>query len=91
MRDLIKDGVAHQLPDDPLQISLTLPQLSSDITTIIDILQFLVQSILQNQQSAGGDMNTFSEDRNCFLWVVSVVVLSVSLVILERLLLVAPL
>ena len=36
-------------------------------------------------------MNTFSEDRNCFLWVVSVVVLSVSLVVLERLLSVAPL
>ena len=35
-------------------------------------------------------MNTFSEDRNCFLWVVSVVVLSVSLVVLERLLSVAP-
>ena len=36
-------------------------------------------------------MNTFSEDRSCFLWVVSVVVLSVSLVALERLLSVAPL
>ena len=36
-------------------------------------------------------MNTFSEDRNRFLWVVSVVVLLVSLVVLERLLSVAPL
>ena len=36
-------------------------------------------------------MNTFSEDRNCFLWVVNVVVLSISLVVLERLLSVAPL
>ena len=36
-------------------------------------------------------METFSEDRDCFLWVVSVVVLSVSLVVLERLLSVAPL
>ena len=36
-------------------------------------------------------MNTFSEDRNCFLWVVSVVILSVSLVALERLLSVTPL
>ena len=36
-------------------------------------------------------METFNEDRNCFLWVVSVVVLSVSLVVLERLLSVAPL
>ena len=36
-------------------------------------------------------MNTFSEDRNCFLWVVIVVALSVSLVVLERLLSVAPL
>jgi len=50
-----------------------------------------VQSILPNQQTAGGDMETFNEDRNCFLWVVSVVVLSVSLVALERLLSVAPL
>jgi hypothetical protein len=54
-------------------------------------MQLWVQSILPNQQTAGGDMNTFSEDRNCFLWVVSVVVLSVSLVALERLLSVAPL
>ena len=36
-------------------------------------------------------METFTEDRNCFLWVVSVVVLSVSLVALERLLSVAQL
>jgi len=36
-------------------------------------------------------METFNEDINCFLWVVSVVVLSVSLVALERLLSVAPL
>ena len=49
------------------------------------------QSILPNQQTAGGDMNTFSEDRNCFLWVVSVVILSISLVFLERLLSVASL
>ena len=34
-------------------------------------------------------METFSEDRNCFLWVVSVVVLLDSLVVLERLLSVA--
>ena len=31
-------------------------------------------------------MNTFSEDRNCFLWVVNVVVLSISLVVLESVL-----
>ena len=36
-------------------------------------------------------MNTFSEDRNCFLWVVSVVVLSISPVVLEGLISVAPL
>jgi len=36
-------------------------------------------------------METFNEDRNCFLWVVSVVVLLVSLVALERLLSVTPL
>ena len=33
----------------------------------------------------------YNKDRKCFLWVVSVVVLSVSLVALERLLSVAPL
>ena len=73
-----------------IKITSLLP-LSSDIATIVDILQLWVQSFLPNQQTAGGDMNTFSEDRNCFLWVVSVVVLSVSLVALERLLSVAPL
>ena len=36
-------------------------------------------------------METFNENRTCFLWVVSVVVFSVSLVVLERLLSVAPL
>ena len=36
-------------------------------------------------------METFNEDRNCFLWVISVVVLSISLVALERLLSVAQL
>ena len=73
-----------------IKITSLLP-LSSDIATLVDILQLWVQSILPNQQPAGGDMNTVSEDRNCFLWVASVVVLSISLVILERLLSVAPL
>ena len=77
----------HALPTD----TPYLPQLSSDIATLVDILQLWVQSILPNQQTAGGDMNTFSEDRNCFLWVVNVVVLSISLVVLERLLSVTPL
>ena len=36
-------------------------------------------------------METFDENRTSFLWVVSVVVFSVSLVVLERLLSVAPL
>ena len=36
-------------------------------------------------------METFNENRTCFLWVVSVVVLLVYLVVLERLLSVAPL
>ena len=80
------------MPDYPLPTDTPyLLHLSSDIATVVDILQLWVQSILPNQQSAGGDMETFNEDRNCFLWVVSVVVLSVSLVVLERLLSVAPL
>ena len=86
------DGIDHQLPDDSLPTDTPyLPPLSSEILLPIDILQLWVQSILPNQQTAGGDMETFNEDRNCFLWVVSVVVLSVSLVALERLLSVAPL
>ena len=36
-------------------------------------------------------METFNEDRKCFLWVVSVVVLLISLVVLERFLSVASL
>ena len=80
------------MPDHPLPTDTPyLPQLSSDIATLVDILQLWVQSILPNQQTAGGDMETFNEDRNCFLWVVSVVVLSVFLVVVERLLSVAPL
>ena len=39
---------------------------------------------LANQQLAWGDMETFDWDRKCFLWLVCVVVLSVSLVVLKR-------
>ena len=69
---------------------------SSPPAVLSDLTRYSYTSIvgsvnLSNQQSAGGDMETFNEDRNCFLWVVSVVVLSISLVALERLLSVAPL
>ena len=71
------------LPNSPLAI---LRDLNSYWYTAI------VGSVnLVDQQSAGGDMETFNEDRKCFLWVVSVVVLSISLVVLERFLSIAPL